>query len=134
MEPKRKNPKYQRIEVLIPQAAAIVPFSVDTDKMFDRLTGISISLPEDNAFFGSTIIMKINGEEIFGEGHECKFLGVKTLHDVPPNHLFYSGTKDCPLQERAKGSRVEGKLADGSYPGVNYPYVANIYLRLENEL
>jgi len=132
MEPKKTNPKYQRIEILIPQASASVPFAIDTDKMYDEVTGISVSLPEDNSFFGSTVQMKINGEEIFQEGHEVKFLGVKTLHDVSPNHLFYSGTKSHPLREKAKGSRVEGKFTDGGFAVIQYPYVAQIYLRLEN--
>jgi len=123
--------KYQRIPIIIPSKGAAVKFSASTDKLYEFITGIAITLPWENSFFGTSLQLKIAGEEIFPEYFEAKILGV--TQDVSANERFYTGSQENPMMEPANGQLIEGVLLDGSADtGVTFPYTAMIYVRMEN--
>lgn len=123
--------KHQRIPVIIASAGTSTSFSANTDKLYKNVTGIAVSLPFDNSYYGTAIALKIASEEIFDEKFEARLLGVNP--EVASDKKYYSGTVRNPLNEPAEGSYVEGKITDGgAVTGVTFPYTAVIYLRLEN--
>jgi len=125
------NLKYQRITVIIPSKGASTKFSASTDKLYEYVTGVLLSLPYDNSYFGTAIQLKIAGEEIFPEYFEAKILGVS--QDVPPDDRFYTGSENNKMMEPASGSLIEGMLSDGGADtNVVFPYTAILLMRIEN--
>ncbi len=118
--------KYQLIKIPVSAANETVKFSADTDKMYRQITGLYISLPEDKAVPGSTIEVKVADMEIFPEDFEIKM--VTTGMNISPNDRFYD-----KIKEEAGGNRIDGKFSD-SGKADTYPYVAKIYLRLEDKV
>ncbi len=118
--------KYQLIKIQIGQSGDSVKFSADMDKMYKQLTGLYASLPEDKAVPGTSIELKIADKEIFPEGFELKM--ITTGLNVAPKDRFYEKVK-----EEAAGNRIEGRLTD-SGKADSYPYVAKLYLRLEEKV
>ncbi len=114
--------KYQIIKIPISAAGESIKFSADMDKMYKRITGLFASLPEDKAVPGTTLELKISDKEIFPEEYEIKM--VTTGQNVSPNSRFFG------LMEEALGNHIEGRLTD-SGKADSYPYVAKLYLRLE---
>lgn len=118
--------KYQLLKIPIPQAGDSVKFNVDTDKMFKRITGLYGSLPEEKAIEGSLFELKVADKEIFPEEFEFKI--ISTNLSVSPNRRFYD-----KINEEAAGNKVDGRFKDGGKASV-YPYVAKLYLRLEEKV
>lgn len=118
------NIKYQLLKVNIPESRAAVKFSADTDNKYQCITGLYVSLPEDEAITASTLELKIANEEIFPEDFEVKMLSCG--QEVSPNDRFYER-----VNHQAEGNTIEGRFTDGGNAG-QYPYTAVIYLRLEN--
>jgi hypothetical protein len=118
-----KEIKYQIIKVPISAAGESIKFSADTDKMYKRITGLFASLPEDKAVPGTTLELKISDKEIFPEEYELKM--VTTGQNVSPNSRFLG------LSEEAFGNHIEGRLTDSGRAD-SYPFVAKLYLRLED--
>jgi len=117
--------KYQIVKIKVKKANELVKFSADTDKKYKVLTGLFTSFPNNYEILATSIELKVANEEIFPEGFEVKLL---TCGDsVSPNNRFYT-----KLECEAQGSRIEGKLLDGGY-SKSYPYVANLYLQLEQK-
>ena len=117
--------KYQLLKIKVISAKENVKFSADTDKKYKKLTGLFASLPSNNALFASTLELRVANEEIFPEDFEIKLL---TCGDnVAPNERFFT-----KLECEAMGSRIEGRYVDGGNSG-HYPYVALIYLQLEEK-
>lgn len=120
-----KKIKYQLLKFIVPSAKAVVNINANTDKLYQRITGMFISLPDDNAFAGSALQLHIDDYEVFPEDYEAKMLTCG--NQVAPNDRFYS------LDEQAGGSTVRGKFTDGALSaGIIYPYTGIIYLRLED--
>jgi hypothetical protein len=113
--------KYQLIKIEIKQSKEKVRFWADTDRLYAKVTGLMMSMPQDS--IRASIELSINNTEIFPEDYEVKLLS--TTENVAPDERFY--TLEC----EAKGSRVEGKLQD-SGTSRDFPYTALLYLRLEN--
>ena len=117
--------KYQLLKIKVTSEKENVKFSADTDKKYKKLTGLFASLPNKDALFASTLELKVANEEIFPEDFEIKLLTCG--ENVTPNERFYNKL-DC----EAMGSRIEGRYVDGGN-SENYPYVALIYLQLEEK-
>ncbi len=118
--------KYQLIKFNVPAARSTINIFANSDKLYKRITGIFASLPNDNAFSGSTLQLYVNEEEIFPEGFELKM--ITCGNQVTPNERFYLA------DEVASGSTIRGKFTDGGQvTGVTYPYTGILYLRLENK-
>lgn len=119
--------KYQIIKIPVTAAGESVKFSADTDKLFNMITGLSASLPDEKAIPGCTLEMKIADKEIFPEEWELKMITCN--QSVTPNDRFFAS-----VQEEAHGNRIDGRFTDGKVPGITYPYLAKIYLRLEGRI
>lgn len=122
----RRPIKYQLIQLTI--AAASNSASTDgvkTDKLYQRVTGITITASDATGLNNSTLTkFEIDRQEIYPQGFEAKL--VSTGQEVNPNDKF-----DQDINERAEDSQVDITYRDGGAAGA-YPYTVNIYLRLEN--
>jgi hypothetical protein len=118
--------KYQLIKINVPSQKAVVNINANSDKLYKKITGIFASLPSDGAFPGSTLQLYVNDTEIYPEGFELKM--ITCGNEVSPNDRYYN------LEEEASGSTIRGRFTDGGLvQGVNYPYTATLYLRLEEK-
>jgi len=117
---------YKIIKISVPESGSIVKFSYDTDKMYKSITGLFASLPEDNAVPGCLLELKIAEKEIFPEEFEVKM--ITTGLNVSPNKRFYD-----KILEDAAGNRIDGRFVDAGKAS-SYPYVAKLYVRLEERI
>jgi len=118
--------KYQLLKIKVSTSGESIKFSADSDKKYNRLTGLFASLPDTgNAMFGSTLEFKIADKEIFPEDFEIKMISCG--QNVATNERFYD-----QLDEEAQGNRLEGRFTDGGNAS-SYPYTAKLYLRLEEK-
>ncbi|MBI4946681.1 MAG: hypothetical protein HY840_09800 [Bacteroidetes bacterium] len=125
-----KLTKYQIIKVKVDSAGQSVKFSAETDKLYQKVQGIYVSLPKDTSHFGSSLELRISEQEIFPEGFETKLLAAN--QSSSPNERFAMFDKDEVIE--AKGSHMEGRFVDGGFDdGSTFPYTMNIYLKLKNE-
>lgn len=125
-----KLSKYQLIKVKVNNAGESVKFSAETDKLYEKVQGIYVSLPKDESHFGSTLELRVAEQEIFPEGFETKLLA--TSQHVSPGERFFNFDNDEVIE--AKGSYVEGRYTDGGYTtGITFPYILNIYLKLKSD-
>jgi len=125
-----KTTRYQIIKVQIPSSGALVRFNAETDKLYDRVMGMHISLPSQEHHLGSTIELKISEDEIFPEGFETKLL--TSDQSTSPNERFSTFDEDDYIQ--ASGSLISGRFSDGGAQGLSYPYTAIMYLKLKKEI
>lgn len=124
-----KLTKYQLIKIKVSAAGETVKFAADTDKLYERIDGLLVSLPKDDSHFGSTLELRIADQEIFPDGFETKFLACN--QSVSPNEHFFLFDKDEQIE--AHGSHIEGRFTDGGFTtGITFPYQAIIYLKLKN--
>lgn len=125
-----KQTKYQMIKIKVEAAGDNMKFSADTDKLYDRIDGLFVSLPKDDSHFGSTLELRIADQEIFPEGFETKLLACN--QSTSPNERFFMFDTDERIE--AKGSHIEGRFIDGGFAsGISFPYHAVIYLKLKND-
>ncbi len=121
-----RNIKYQLIKFTVNSSGEKVRIAFDTNNLYEKVSGIFMSMPTENCHKNSCFEMQMNGEEIFPAGFETKFLA--TNQSVSPNERFFS------LQEEnipAKGNHAEAMFTDGGF-SVDYPYDGIIYLKLTN--
>jgi hypothetical protein len=124
-----KLTKYQLIKIKVGAAGEAVKFAADTDKLYERVEGLSVSLPRDVLHYGSTLELRIADQEIFPEDYETKFLACDQATSL--NERLYLFDKD--EQVEAHGSHIEGRFTDGGLTdGITFPYQAIIYLKLKN--
>jgi hypothetical protein len=122
-----KSLKYQIIRVIVPSAGASVSVTTNSDKLYKNIVGVLVSIPHQVTFAdSSTINVVINDKEIFPDTFEVKVLNCDPY--IPVNERFYL------LDEPADGSTVKVRFKDGAMAGVSYPYVANVYLKLEDKI
>lgn len=123
-----KNHKFQQIRVQVKASGDSVRFSADTDKQFARVRGIHISMPSEQTLVGTTLGLKINGQEVFDDAHEMRM--ITCGNQVAPNNKFFLFEEFI----EAGGSAVEGRVTDGgTTPAGAFPYDAKIYLWLVND-
>jgi hypothetical protein len=124
-----KLTKYQLIKIKVGVAGETVKFTADTDKMYERIDGMFVSLPKDDSHFGSTLELRIADQEILPEGFETKLLACN--QSTSPNERYFMFDKDEAIE--AHGSHIEGRFTDGGFTnGITFPYQAIIYLKLKN--
>lgn len=122
--------KYQMVKVQVNQAGEQVRFNVETDKLYDRVTGLFLFTPYFRYHTGSTIELKIAEEEIFPEGFDTKIIASNM--SVSPSQRFYTFENDEEIL--AKGNVVTGKYSDGgNESGISYPYTMTLILRLKKD-
>jgi len=125
-----KLTKFQIIKVKVETKGQTVKFSAETDKLYQKIQGIYVSMPKDTSHFGSTLDLRVAEQEIFPEGFETKFLAAN--QSSSPNERFFMFDKDEVIE--ARGSHMEGRFVDGGFDdGSTFPYTLNIYLKLKNE-
>lgn len=125
-----KLTKYQIIKIKVDSAGQTVKFSAETDKLYQRVQGVYVSMPKDTSHFGSSLELRIAEQEVFPEGFETKLLAAN--QSSSPNERFAMFDKDEVIE--AKGSHMEGRFVDGGFDdGSTFPYTMNIYLKLKNE-
>lgn len=125
-----KLTKYQIIKVKVDAPGQTVKFSAETDKLYQKVQGMYVSMPKDESHFGSTLELRIAEQEVLPEGFETKFLAAS--QSSSPNERFFMFDKDETIE--AKGSYIEGRFVDGGFiTGITFPYTMNIYLKLKNE-
>jgi hypothetical protein len=123
-----KNHKFQQIRVQVKASGDSVRFSADTDKQFARVRGIHISMPSEQTLVGTTLGLKINGQEVFDDAHEMRM--ITCGNQVAPNNKFFLFEEFI----EAGGSAIEGRVTDGgTSPAGAFPYDAKIYLWLVND-
>lgn len=115
--------KYQQITITVPSAGTEVPIDADTDKLYNRVTGINIVMTDQTNTF-SKLQLDINNIEIFPENFEVLRLLFRT--QVPFGYEYHE------LNEAASGSKVKGKYKDVD-SGATFPYIVTLSLRLENK-
>jgi hypothetical protein len=123
-----KNHKFQQIRIRINASGESVRFTAETDKLFAIVKAIYVSLPDSRMLVGTSLGLKINGQEVFDDAHEVRLLTCG--NQVAPNKKFFH------FEERieAGGSAVEGRFTDpGTLYNVTYPYDVKVYLWLVNE-
>lgn len=125
-----KLTKYQIIKVKVDAPGQTVKFSAETDKLYQKVQGMYVSMPKDESHFGSTLELRIAEQEVLPEGFETKFLAAN--QSSSPNERFFLFDKDEMIE--ARGSHIEGRFVDGGFiAGITFPYTMNIYLKLKNE-
>lgn len=125
-----KLTKYQIIKVKVDAPGQTVKFSAETDKLYQKVQGMYVSMPKDESHFDSTLELRIAKQEIFPEGFETKLLAAS--QSSSPNERFFEFDKDEVIE--ARGSHIEGRFEDGGFAvGITFPYTMNIYLKLKNE-
>ncbi|HWY11795.1 MAG TPA: hypothetical protein VN026_10745 [Bacteroidia bacterium] len=115
--------KYQQFTLNVPAAGAVIPIDEETDKLYNKVTGINIVITDSNNIF-STLALQINTVEVFPDGFEI--IRILFRPQVPFGYEYHE------LNEKAGGSRVKGTFTDVN-TGAAYPYKVIISLRLENE-
>lgn len=123
-----KNHKFQQIRLRINASGESVRFTAETDKLYAIVKAIYVSLPDSRMLVGTSLGLKINGQEVFDDAHEVRLLTCG--NQVAPNKKFFQ------FEERLEGggSAVEGRFTDpGTLYKVAYPYDVKIYLWLVNE-
>ena len=125
-----KLTKYQIIKVKVDAPGQTVKFSAETDKLYQKVQGMYVSIPKDESHFGSTLELRIAEQEVLPEGFETKFLAAN--QSSSPNERFFMFDKDEMIE--ARGSHIEGRFVDGGFiAGITFPYTMTIYLKLKNE-
>ena len=118
--------KYQIIKVTVPNEGAMVNINVNSDKLYKKITGMTITTPSNAPNLNmSTLSLQVNDKEIFPDDFEIRLLTCD--QSVPVNERFYV------LDEIADGSTVKGKFKDGNVGGITFPYTVNLYLKLEEK-
>ncbi len=118
--------KYQVIKITVPNAGASVSVTCNSDKLYKRISGVLASVPYQVSFADNSLLnLVINDKEIFPDNFELKVINCDSY--IPVNERFYN------LDEVADGSTVKVKYTDGVV-GVNYPYIVNLYLKLEEKI
>ncbi|MBU6158725.1 MAG: hypothetical protein KGP35_06800 [Bacteroidetes bacterium] len=123
-----KNHKFQQIRIRINTSGESVRFTVETDKLYAIVKAIHVSLPDSRMLVGTSLGLKINGQEVFDDAHEVRLLTCG--NQVAPNKKFFH------FEERieAGGSTVEGRFTDpGNLYKAKYPYDVKVYLWLVND-
>lgn len=123
-----KNHKFQQIRIRINAPGDSVRFAAETDKLYAKVRGIFASIPSDQVLVGSTIGLKINGQEVFDDAHEVRM--ITCGNQVAPNNKFFRFEEHI----EASGSSVEGRYTDPNVLNQTlYPYEVKLYLWLMNE-
>lgn len=118
--------KYQIIKVVVPSQGAVVNFNVNSDKLYRKITGFTLTVPYIAPYLNmSSLSLQVNEKEIFPEDFEVRLLTPDQA--VPVNERFYL------LDEVADGSTIKGKYKDGNVNMTDYPHAVCIYLRLEEK-
>ena len=119
--------KYQIIKVTVPSQGALVNINVNSDKLYKKITGLTITTPSTVPYLNmSTLSLQVNDKEVFPDDFEIRLLTCD--QSVPVNERFYI------LDEVADGSTIKGKFKDGNAAGSAFPYTVNLYLKLEEKL
>ena len=118
--------KYQIIKVTVPAAEAVVNINVNSDKLYKKITGMTITTPFTVPYLNmSSLSLQVNDKEIFPDDFEVRLLTCDQA--VPVNERFYL------LNEVADGSTIKGKYKDNNPSNGVFPYTVNIYLKLEEK-
>ena len=118
--------KYQIIKVTVPNEGAMVNINVNSDKLYKKITGMTITTPSTVPNLNmSTLSLQVNDKEIFPDDFEIRLLTCD--QSVPVNERFYV------LDELADGSTIKGKFRDGNVGGITFPYTVNLNLKLEEK-
>src|ERR1051326_8470539 len=124
----RRPIKYQLVPITISGAGVTGSNEVDTDKLYERVTGIGVTATDDKGLSGATFKkFTIDRQEIYPEGHELRM--INTGNDLSPNDKY-----DDDIDDQAQASKVSVSVTDGSIAGTAYPYTVTVYLRLENKV
>lgn len=115
--------KYQQITIQVVSAGQEVPIDAETDKLYNRVTGMNVVMSDDTNKF-SSIQLDINTVELFPENFEV--LRLLFRDQVPFGFEYHQ------LEELGNGSKIKGKYKDVNSGGA-YPYTVTISLQLENK-
>ncbi|CAN0068419.1 unnamed protein product, partial [Chrysoparadoxa australica] len=121
-----KNHKFQLIRIGVPSSGAAVRFNGETDKGYERVSGIFVSVPDPRTELGASMSLKIGGIDVFDEEHDIRLLTCG--NGVAPNDKFFKFEENL----EGAGSGFEGRFTDISIEGVSYPYEAKVFLWLTN--
>ena len=119
-----KNNKFQMIRVGVPKPGAVVRFSGETDKRFDRIRGIFVALPDPRIEYGATLSFKVGGQDVFDEDHDVRL--ITCGQGVAPNDKFFRFEETL----EARGNAFQGRYGDPIVEGISYPYEAKVFLWL----
>ena len=118
--------KYQIIKVTVPSQGALVNINVNSDKLYKKITGLTITTPSTVPYLNmSTLSLQVNDKEVFPDDFEIRLLTCD--QSVPVNERFYL------LDEVADGSTIKGKFKDAQTGATTFPYTVNLYLKLEEK-
>jgi hypothetical protein len=115
--------KRQHITFNITAAGQVFKIDAETDKLYDTVTGIDVTITDPAAYF-SLLNLNINETEIFGELFQA--LRIRFKDQAPSGYDFLK------LDEPAGGSKVTGKYTDVAL-GAAYPYQVTLTLIQENK-
>ena len=123
-----KNHKFQMIRIGVPSKGASVRFNGETDKAYERISGIFVAMPDQRLSFGSTLGFKVGSNEVFEESHDVRL--ITCGQGVAPNAKFFRFEEHID----AGGSAFEMRFKDSDLvEDASYPYEVKVFLWLSNE-
>lgn len=114
--------KYQQLTFIISSIGQSFPIDLETDKLYNTLTGINLVLTDETAKF-STLKLDVNNSEVFPENFEV--LRIRFRDQSPFGFDYHQ------LNEGANGSKIKGTYTDKGATG--YPYRVIFSFRYENK-
>jgi hypothetical protein len=114
--------KYQQLTITITSTGQNIPVELETDKLYNTLTGINLVLTDETAKF-STLKMDVNNTEVLPDNFEV--LRIRFRDQSPFGFDYHQ------LNETASGSKLKVSYTDKG--GTTFPYRVIFSFRYENK-
>lgn len=104
--------KYQQFKLRVGKSGQRIYFRSESEKDFNFIKGISLSICYEGALYGSTFGFRVDEKEVLDESHEAHLLVFS--NDNAPNQRMLYFKKPIPI----KGSKLEGVYTDTALQGL----------------
>lgn len=104
--------KYQQFKLRVGKSGQRIYFRSESEKEFNFIKGISLSIGNEAALYGSTFGFRVDEKEVLDESHEAHLLVFCSDNAPGDRMLFFK--KPIPI----KGSKLEGVFTDTAMQGL----------------
>lgn len=104
--------KYQQFKLRVGKSGQRIYFRSESEKDFNFIEGISLSIGYKDALYGSTFGFRVDEKEVLDESHEAHLLVFCEDNSPKERMLFFK--KPIPI----KGSKLEGVFTDTALQGL----------------